>query len=73
MRHGKQLESMIKKKGKFFFCSKKRMIFEAWRDYMEQERGACGLIMKVIRHANRRIAFSQIRGRAFEEGKSLNH
>ena len=73
MRGGKQLEGIMKKKGKYLFCSKKRMIFEAWKDTVHNERTAYDRLSRVIRRSNRRIAFSQIRGRAFEEGKSLHH
>ena len=65
MRGGKQLEGIMKKKGKYLFCSKKRMIFEAWRDHIHNERTAYERLSRVIRKSNRRIAFSQIRGRAF--------
>ena len=57
-RHGKQLEQMMKKKGKFLFCSRKRMIFESWRDAVHNERTAYSRLTKVMKMANRRIAFS---------------
>ena len=52
MRHGKQLENMIKKKGKFFFFSKKRMIFEAWRDTIHNESVAYQKLVSLIKRAN---------------------
>ncbi len=65
MRHGKQLEGLMKKRGKYFFCSKKRMIFEGWRDHIHNERTAYQRLVAVMRGVNRRIAFGKIRGRAF--------
>ncbi len=58
MRGGKQLEGIMKKKGKYLFCSKKRMIYEAWRDTVHNERTAYDRIARVIRKSNRRIGFS---------------
>ena len=73
MRHGKQLENMIKKKGKFFFFSKKRMIFEAWRDTIQNESAAYQKLVVLIKRANQRVAFGMIRGAAFDEKQNLNH
>lgn len=65
MKHGKQLENMIKKKGKFFFFSKKRMIFEAWRDTIYNENVAFKILTDSIKRANQRAAFGMIRSAAF--------
>lgn len=72
-RSGKQLEGIIKKRGKYLFCSKKRMVFDAWRDQAHNERTAYDRVARVFRKSARRVAFSQIRARAFEEGRALNH